>query len=66
MEQYKMSSAQYVYNEHKDPGFDIYIPEDVIFNHKRTELVDLGIKCAMYKINYLVPENGEFGLKDTV
>ena len=62
----KMERSQYVYNEFKDSGFDIYIPKDIIFNHKRTELVDLGIKCAMYKINYLVPEDGEFGVKDMV
>lgn len=62
----KMERSQYVYNEHKDSGFDIYIPKDVVFNHKRTELVDLGIKCAAYKINYLVPENHEFGIKDIV
>ena len=47
-------------------GFDIYIPDDVVFNHKRTELVDLKIKCAAYKINYLVPENQEFGVRDVI
>ena len=62
----EMETSQYIYNENKDSGFDIYIPKEIIFDHKRTELVDLGIKCAMYKINYLVPEDGEFGLKDMI
>ena len=62
----KMERSQYVYNDHKDSGFDIYIRDDVVFNHKRTELVDLKIKCAAYKINYLVPENQEFGVRDVV
>ncbi len=62
----EMKTTQYIYNDYKDSGFDIYMPEDIIFNHKRTELVDLGIKCACYKINYLVPEKEEFGMKDIV
>lgn len=62
----EMETSQYIYNDYKDSGFDIYIPNDVVFNHKRTELVNLRMKCACYKINYLVPEEDEFGLKDTV
>jgi dUTP pyrophosphatase len=41
-------TEKYISNPCKDSGFDIYIPNDLMFKPNETTLVDLGIKAVMY------------------
>jgi dUTP pyrophosphatase len=46
----KLNTKEYENNKHKDSGFDILIPQEYKFNAHETCLIDLGIRCAVYKI----------------
>ena len=47
----KTKTEEYKNNPHKDSGFDIYIPDDdVTILPGETQLVNLKIQCAAYKI----------------
>lgn len=57
----KMENEEYIKNPHKDSGFDLYIPNNLMnteFDYKfdkcETKLIDLGIQCAAYEV-YLHP-----------
>ena len=54
----KMETEEYVKNSHKDSGFDLFIPNNLMnteFNYKfdkcETKLIDLGIQCAAYEVS---------------
>jgi dUTP pyrophosphatase len=57
----KMATNEYRQNTHKDSGFDLYIPQDVEFGAFDTKLVDLGVRCAAYKLAYPAYRAGFFG-----
>ena len=37
-------------NAHKDSRFDLYIPSDISPDKLYTSILDLNIKCAVYKV----------------
>jgi len=51
----KMNSSSYLKNQHKDSGFDIYIPPNEVegsydFKKNSMQLIDLKIRCAAYRV----------------
>ena len=51
----KLNTEEYLFDYHKDSGFDLYIPDSkqYLFQNNDTKLIDLGIQCAAY--HYLIP-----------
>lgn len=46
----RMNTKEYKDNKHKDSGFDLFFPKEEYFEPGSTRLIDLGIKCAAYKV----------------
>ena len=45
----KLFTEKHIENQHKDSGFDLYMPDTVFIFPHTTKLIDLDIKCSLYK-----------------
>ena len=49
----KLYSKEHQSNEHKDSGFDLYMPQTIFIFPHTTKLIDLEVRCAAYKITHI-------------
>ena len=46
---YEKSIKKHYKNSKNDSGFDLYVPNDIIIPSNKIRLIDMGVKCSVYK-----------------